>query len=66
MRNNFFEVTYYKQSLIWNVAALYSLFLYQPVFQENKIYIFKFTFVFIFKHQTNKSWYFLEQDSKKI
>ena len=40
-RNNIFELTYYKLSLIRNVPTWHSLFLNQPVFQENKIYNFK-------------------------
>ena len=53
-RNDIFELTYYELSLTRNVTAWYSLFLNQPVFQENKIYTFKIhLFSFSNKKQIN-------------
>ena len=57
-RNNTFELKYYKYSLIWNVTVWYSLFLNRTFFKNS--------FIFNFKHQTNKWWYFFEQDWGKF
>ena len=40
-RDNIFELTYYKLSLIQTITAWYSLFLNKSVFQENKLCNFK-------------------------
>ena len=44
----------YKYSLIWNFAVWYSLFLNQPIFQENRTYHFKIhLFSFWYTKQIN-------------